>query len=107
VPTPAGLELHALLAGVARVLVDPGTTALWELKLDGILQRASAVLDAVEAIAAEAARLITVLQRQRGQALALAPGPARPGEGRQIWSQREVALAATPAQQSQQGAGEG
>ena len=81
VPTPAGLELHALLGEVAPVLVDPGTTALWELKLDGILQQASDVLGVVEAIAAEAGCLIAVLQRQRGRALALVPGPAKAGRG--------------------------
>ena len=41
VPTEAGLELYILLSEAAPILVDPGTTALWELKLDGILQRAS------------------------------------------------------------------
>jgi DNA topoisomerase-3 len=81
VPMPAGLELHALLGGVAPVLVDPGTTALWELKLDGILQHASDVLDVVEEIAAEADRLIAVLQQQRGRALALAPGQVKAGRG--------------------------
>src|SRR3954447_2222072 len=56
VPTAAGLELHALLSGAAPVLVDPGTTAVWELRLDGILRRASEVRPVVDAIAGEAAR---------------------------------------------------
>jgi DNA topoisomerase III len=54
VPTQAGLELHSLLRGAAPILVDPGTTALWEQKLDGILQRASDVRGVVDEIAEEA-----------------------------------------------------
>ena len=74
VPTEAGLELYTLLSEAAPVLVDPGTTALWELKLDGILQRASDVTQVVDEIAAEADRLIDVLKQQSGRAIALVPG---------------------------------
>jgi DNA topoisomerase-3 len=74
VPTEAGLELHTLLSEAAPILVDPGTTALWELKLDGILQRASDVMQVVDEIAAEADRLIDVLKQQSGRAIALVPG---------------------------------
>jgi DNA topoisomerase III len=74
VPTEAGLELYALLSEAAPILVDPGTTALWELKLDGIQQRASGVLQVVDEIAAEANRLIEVLKQQSGRAIALVPG---------------------------------
>src|SRR5918993_477970 len=77
VPTEAGLELYALLSEAAPILVDPGTTALWELKLDGIQQRASGVLQVVDEIAAEANRLIEVLKQQSGRAIALVPGSAR------------------------------
>jgi DNA topoisomerase-3 len=77
VPTPAGLELHALLGGAAPILVDPGTTAMWELKLDGILQRASDVGRVVEEIADEAGRLIEILREQRGRTIALTPGKAK------------------------------
>jgi DNA topoisomerase-3 len=74
VPTEAGLELHTLLSEAAPILVDPGTTALWELKLDGILQRASDVMQVVDEIAAEADRLVDVLKQQSGRAIALVPG---------------------------------
>ena len=77
VPTEAGLELYALLSEAAPILVDPGTTALWELKLDGIQQRASGVLQVVDEIAAEADRLIEVLKQHSGRAIALVPGSAR------------------------------
>src|SRR5215212_2773632 len=71
VPTEAGLELYILLSEAAPLLVDPGTTALWELKLDGILQHASDVIQVVDEIAAEADRLIEVLKQQSGRAIAL------------------------------------
>jgi DNA topoisomerase-3 len=74
VPTEAGLELYALLSEAAPILVDPGTTALWELKLDGIQQRTSGVLQVVDEIAAEANRLIEVLKQQSGRAIALVLG---------------------------------
>src|SRR4051812_22384509 len=77
VPTEAGLELHALLSAAAPELVDPGTTAVWELRLDGILRRAGEVRPVVDAIAAEAARLIEVLRGQSGRAIAPAAGAAR------------------------------
>src|SRR4051812_24013476 len=93
VPTAAGLELHALLSGAAPALVDPGTTALWELRLDGILRRAGAVRPVVDAIAEEAARLIEVLKGQSGRTIAPAAGaarqPAAKGPGRR--GAREVA----------------
>jgi len=71
VPTEVGLELYILLSGAAPILVDPGTTALWELRLDGILQRASEVIQVVDEIAAEAGRLIDVLKQHRGRAIAI------------------------------------
>jgi DNA topoisomerase III len=74
VPTEAGLELYILLSEAAPLLVDPGTTALWELRLDGIVQHASDVIQVVDEIAAEADRLIEVLKQQRGRAIALISG---------------------------------
>jgi DNA topoisomerase-3 len=68
---------YTLLSEAAPILVDPGTTALWELKLDGIQQRASGVLQVVDEIAAEANRLIEVLKQHSGRAIALVPGSAR------------------------------
>src|SRR4051795_8987148 len=76
VPTEAGLELHILLSEAAPLLVDPGTTALWELKLDGILQHASDVIQVVDEIAADAGRLIDILKQHSGRAIAIGPGSA-------------------------------
>jgi DNA topoisomerase-3 len=74
VPTETGLELYILLSEAAPLLVDPGTTALWELRLDGILQHASDVIQVVDEIAAEAERVIEVLRQHSGRAIVLVPG---------------------------------
>jgi DNA topoisomerase IA len=37
VPTRAGLPLFELLRAAAPALVDPGTTAVWEMRLDDVL----------------------------------------------------------------------
>src|SRR5438105_15318659 len=37
VPTSAGLQIFELLRGVAPSLVDPATTATWEMQLDDIV----------------------------------------------------------------------
>jgi DNA topoisomerase-3 len=37
VPTPAGTQLYELLRGAAPALVDPGTTAVWEMRLDDVM----------------------------------------------------------------------
>src|SRR5215207_2235710 len=95
VPTEAGLELYALLSEAAPILVDPGTTALWELKLDGIQQRTSGVLQVVNEIAAEADRLIEVLKHQSGRAITLVSGSARAtGLKKQSGGRRRVRQAA-------------
>ena len=55
-PTPAGLQLFELLRGAAPALVDPGTTALWEMRLDEVVTgRADfrAVIDGIGAVALE------------------------------------------------------
>jgi DNA topoisomerase-3 len=96
VPTEAGLELHALLSGAAPALVDPGTTALWELRLDGILRRAGEVRPVVDAIAAEAARLIEVLKGQSGRAIAPAPGSPGAKAGKRAGRRRGTRAAAAP-----------
>src|SRR3954454_3408184 len=96
VPTEAGLELHALLSGAAPALVDPGTTAMWELRLDGILRRAGAVRRVVDAIAGEAARLIEVLKGQGGRAIAPAPASPSAKAGKRAGRRRGTRAAAAP-----------
>src|SRR5271165_4658606 len=60
-PTPAGLQLFELLRGAAPALVDPGTTALCEMRLDEIVtgkRDFRAVIDGISAAALEAINAI-------------------------------------------------
>jgi DNA topoisomerase-3 len=107
VPTAAGLELHGLLQQAAPVLVDPGTTALWELKLDGVLRRVSDVTRVIEEIAAEADRLIQVLKGQSGRAIALVPGSATAAEAKKEPGRRTPSTRRTAAQARAAGASAG
>lgn len=68
-PTPAGLRLFETLRAAAPTLVDPGTTALWELKLDEVVTGRADFRAVIDAIAAEADRLIGALVGQRGAAV--------------------------------------
>ncbi len=71
VPTPAGLHLFETLRAAAPTLVDPGTTALWEMKLDEVVTGRADFRRVVDAIASEADRLIGALVGQRGTSLDL------------------------------------
>ncbi|GLR79545.1 DNA topoisomerase [Azospirillum oryzae] len=71
VPTPAGLHLFETLRAAAPTLVDPGTTALWEMKLDEVVTGRADFRRVIDAIATEAERLIGALVRQRGTTLDL------------------------------------
>ncbi|UEM04574.1 DNA topoisomerase III [Skermanella rosea] len=76
VPTPAGLHLFELLRTSAPVLVDPGTTAVWEMRLDEIVTGRAEFRHVIDGIATEAERLIGALRSRRGTALDLgAPAP--------------------------------
>jgi DNA topoisomerase-3 len=66
VPTAAGLQLFELLRGAAPALVDPGTTAGWEMQLDAVVTGKADHLQVIGAIAAEAEKLIGALQQRRG-----------------------------------------
>lgn len=86
VPTPAGLHLFETLRAAAPTLVDPGTTALWEMKLDDVVTGRADFRRVIDAIATEAERLIGALFGQRGTLLDLGlPAPkarfARRGTG--------------------------
>ncbi len=65
-PTPAGLQLFETLRAAAPALVDPGTTALWEMKLDEVVTGRADFRAVIDAIAGEADRLIGVLVGGRG-----------------------------------------
>ena len=83
VPTPAGLQLFELLRGAAPALVDPGTTAVWEMRLDDVVMGKADFRAVIDEIAGEADRLITVLRQHNGGTVDLSqPAPSRPKRGR-------------------------
>ena len=83
VPTPAGLKLFGLLRGAAPALVDPGTTAVWEMRLDDVVLGKAGYRAVIDEIAGEADRLITVLRQHNGGTVDLSqPVPHRTTRGR-------------------------
>lgn len=67
VPTEAGLQLFELLRDAAPALVDPGTTAQWEMHLDAVVTSQMDFRSVIDGIAAEAGKMIAILrQRPRG-----------------------------------------
>jgi DNA topoisomerase III len=66
VPTPAGLQLFELLRGAAPALVDPGTTAIWEMRLDDVVLGKANFRAVIDEIAGDAGRVISVLRNHRG-----------------------------------------
>ena len=82
VPTPAGLQLFETLRAAAPTLVDPGTTALWEMQLDDVVTGRADFRTVIDGIAGEAGRLIGVLVGSRGAVVDLGvKGPVRAGRG--------------------------
>jgi DNA topoisomerase III len=78
VPTDAGLQLFALLRDAAPALVDPGTTAQWEMHLDGVVTGRTDFRAVIDGIAAEAGKVIAALrQRPRGGVDLQAAPPAK------------------------------
>jgi DNA topoisomerase III len=71
VPTPAGLQLFELLRAAAPTLVDPGTTAVWEMRLDDVVVGKADFRAVINEIADEADRLITILRRHNGNTVNL------------------------------------
>ena len=89
-PTSAGLQLFEVLRDAAPALVDPGTTAEWEMQLDAVVTGKADHRRVIDAIAVEAEKLIgALLQRGRG-AVNLAAAHAKPGP-RQRRSRKAVA----------------
>jgi DNA topoisomerase III len=83
VPTPAGLQLFELLRGAAPALVDPGTTAIWEMRLDDVVLGKAHFRAVIDEICDEAEKLIAVLRRHTGVTVDLSqPIPAKPGRRR-------------------------
>ncbi|MBF0562639.1 MAG: DNA topoisomerase III [Alphaproteobacteria bacterium] len=73
VPTLAGLQLFEMLRAAAPVLVDPGTTAAWEMRLDDVATGRADFSAVINDIAGETERLIDVLRRRSGPVLDLGP----------------------------------
>jgi DNA topoisomerase-3 len=84
VPTEAGLQLFEVLREAAPALVDPGTTAQWEMHLDAVVTGRTDFRAVIDGIAAEAGKLIATLrQRPRGGVdLQAAPAAAKPEAGK-------------------------
>lgn len=62
-PTQAGMAVFTILHKAAPALVDPGTTAVWESRIDEILAGGISVDTFVAEVAAETRRLIDVLRQ--------------------------------------------
>ena len=77
VPTEAGLQLFELLRGAAPALVDPGTTAEWEMQLDAVVTGQTDFRTVIDGIAAEADKLISVLKQRSGGAVRLQASPPK------------------------------
>lgn len=73
VPTPAGLQVFEMLRTAVPTLVDPGTTAIWEMRLDDVVLGKADFRAVIDEIASEAERLITVLRRHDGGKIDLGP----------------------------------
>ena len=87
VPTSAGLQLFEVLRDAAPALVDPGTTAEWEMQLDAVVTGKADHRRVIDAIAGEAEKLIGVLQQRERGAVDLAAAPAKPEPRRTAFAQ--------------------
>jgi DNA topoisomerase III len=100
VPTPAGLQLFELLRAAAPALVDPGTTAVWEMRLDDVVVGKADFRAVIDEIAGEADWLITVLRQHNGGTVDLSqPAALRSRRGRSKVGRKSPAgehAAATP-----------
>lgn len=80
VPTERGLSLHAVLERADPALVDPGVTAQMERLLDEVLVGQQEMGSAIDAVCAQASRIIAHLQEGVGIIdPVLHSGPARRG----------------------------
>ena len=87
-PTPAGQQLFELLRGAAPALVDPGTTALWEMQLDEVVTGRADFRVVIDGIAAAAHELIdALLKRSSGTVDLTTTTPARRSRRRRIAGQ--------------------
>jgi len=101
VPTDAGLQLFEVLRDAAPALVDPGTTAEWEMQLDDVVTGKADHRRVIDAIAGEAEKLIGVLlQRERGTVnISAAPAKREPRNrrSRQAAAAKDETVMAKPS----------
>ncbi|HEY8262090.1 MAG TPA: DNA topoisomerase [Methylosinus sp.] len=98
VPTPAGLQLFELLRGAAPALVDPATTALWEMRLDEVLVGKADYHAVIDGVAKAARELIEALvEKSIGKVELATSAPARRSGGRRRSGQADGAAAAKGA----------
>ena len=102
VPTPAGLQLYELLRAAAPALVDPGTTAVWEMRLDDVVMGKADYRAVIDEISNEAERLIRTLRGSQGLTVDLSQPPqARRGKvKRRPKTDTAAATGAVPARKS-------
>jgi len=82
-PTPGGLQLFELLRGAAPALVDPGMTALWEMRLDEVVIGRADYRKVIDGIATAAHELIDALLKRPSGTVDLATTlPRRRGHRR-------------------------
>lgn len=82
-PTPAGLQVFDTLRAAAPALVDPGTTAVWEMRLDEVATGRADARSVIDGIAAEAQNLIEGLRNHQGTPVDLgAAAPKTRGKSR-------------------------
>ena len=87
-PSPAGLQLFELLRGAAPALVDPRTTALWEMRLDEVVTGKADFRAVIDGIAAAAHELIdALLKRSSGTVDLTTIKPARRSGRRRVGGQ--------------------
>ena len=82
VPTSGGLQIFELLRSAAPSLVDPATTATWEMRLDDIVSSRTDFRAVIDGIAAMAGELIEILQKHPVSTVDLGFSSATKGRGR-------------------------
>ena len=100
-PTSASLQLFEVLRDAAPALVDPGTTAEWEMQLDAVVTGKADLRRVIDAITVEAEKLIGALLQRGCGAVNLAAAPAKPGPrkrgSRKAASAKDETAAAKPS----------
>jgi DNA topoisomerase-3 len=82
VPTSGGLQIFELLREAAPSLVDPATTAIWEMRLDEIVAGRTDFRAVIDGIAAMAGQLIEILRGYPGSTVELGMSTDTTGRGR-------------------------